>query len=344
MRQRKRWFAGVAGVACGLCFAVLAGCEEHKSVKVNGSSTVYPITALAAELFQEEHPDVRVTVGVSGTGGGFKVFNSTDASLRTDINDASRPIKPAEMETAKSLGIEFIEMPVALDGIAVVVNPGNDFCGQLTVEELKRIWEPQSAVDNWKDVRPGFPDLPLKLYGPGTDSGTFDYFTEVIVGKEKASRSDYTASEDDNVLVQGVEGDRGALGYFGLSYYAAQKDRLKVLGIDGGDGAPVKPSLETIRSGEYRPLSRPIFIYVNKASARRPEVAAFVKFYFEHALEVVEHPNVNYVSLPKELYPKILSRLENGVTGSAMAEAEKGRPADLAALFGGGAASTQEGG
>jgi phosphate transport system substrate-binding protein len=314
---------------------LLWGCkqEEHKTVKIDGSSTVAPISMVAAELFGEKDPNVRVTVGISGTGGGFKKFLDPNPDLRTDINDASRPIKSTEIEKAKTAGIEFIEIPIAIDGIAVVVNPDNDFCDNLTVAELKRIWEPESKISSWKDVRDGFPDVPLKLYGPGTDSGTFDYFTEVIVEKSKASRSDFTMSEDDNVLVQGVHGDKGGLGYFGFSYYEANKAKLKLLAIDNNDGHPIKPGLDVIASGDYRPLSRPLLLYVNKAAAQRPEVNAFLQFYYANARKIVEHPQVNYVGLADAVYKAAVARLNAGVTGSAIAQVEGDGPVDLAKLY-----------
>jgi phosphate transport system substrate-binding protein len=215
-----------------------------------------------------------------------------------------------------------------------VLNPSNKFCDHLTVDELKRIWEPGSEVTNWRQVRKGFPDLPLKLYGPGTDSGTFDYFTKAIVGKEKASRSDYTASESDNVLVQGVAGDPGALGYFGYSYYEANKKKLRLAAIDNNDGNPVRPSLDVIRSGAYKPLSRPMFLYVNAEAYKRAEVRAFVEFFFKNARMIVEHPRVNYVALSDELYKAGLKRLHNGTTGSVMAESGK-HETDLNKLFAG---------
>ncbi len=301
-------------------------------VKVDGSSTVAPITMAAAEMFQAVQPRVRVTVGISGTGGGFKKFLDAKPSLRTDISDASRPIKPSELSKAKALGIEFMEIPIAIDGLAVVIHPSNNFCDYLTVEELKRIWEPGSAINNWSQVRKGFPDLPLKLYGPGTDSGTFDYFTEAIVGKEDASRADYTASESDNVLVQGVTGERGGLGYFGYSYYVANKDRLKLVAIDNNTGHPIKPDVDVVRSGKYKPLSRPLFLYVNKQSYARPEVRAFVGFILDNARKIVEHPRVNYVALPDEMYRMGRQRLSAGVTGSAMARAQGAH--DLGVIFG----------
>lgn len=287
-------------------------------VKVNGSSTVAPIMMAAAELFQGEQPRVEVPVGISGTGGGFEKFFAPQEPLRTDINDASRPIKPSEISRAATVGVEFIELPIAYDGIAVAVHPENDFCDHLTVEELKRIWRPGSKITNWSQVRAGFPDLPLKLYGPGTDSGTFDYFTEVITGESGASRADYTASEDDNVLVKGVSGDKGSLGYFGFAYYEANAKRLKLLGI-AKNGDPVRPTVETIRTGTYDPLSRPLFVYVNARSARRAEVQAFVSFVLSRARVIVEHPKVNYVALADELYELVRARFEQRVTGSAYA-------------------------
>jgi phosphate transport system substrate-binding protein len=261
-------------------------------------------------------PKVQVTVGISGTGGGFKKFLEDKAELRTDIQDASRPIMPGELERATKLGVEFIELPLAYDGIAVVVHPSNKFCDHLTVAELKRIWEPGSKINNWKDVRPGFPDLPLKLYGPGMDSGTFDYFTEVIVGKSKACRSDFTPSEDDNVLVKGVEGDAGSLGYFGFSYYEANKAKLNVLAIGDGTGQPIKPDRESIGRLTYRPLARPLFLYVNKTALAKPEVRAFLDFYLADPKKLVEHPKVNYVGLGDTLYDVARRRLAQGTTGT----------------------------
>jgi phosphate transport system substrate-binding protein len=305
--------------ACGKATAQLSG-----TVKVDGSSTVAPIMMAAAEMFKEKEPKVRVTVGISGTGGGFKKFLDSDAALRTDVGDASRPIKPAEISRAGEVGVRFIEVPLAIDGIAVMVHPSNTFCDSLTLDELRRIWEPGTSIFNWKDVRPGFPDLPLKLFGPGTDSGTFDYFTEVIVGKERSSRSDYNGSENDNTLVQGVAGDKGALGYFGYSYYEANKSKLKLVGIDHGDGKPVRPDLEIIRAGKYHPLARPMFLYVNAESFRRPEVKAFLDFVVGNARMIVEHPRVNYVAFKDEMYELGKKRLAQGITGSAMADAPAG--------------------
>jgi phosphate transport system substrate-binding protein len=316
-----------------LVMPLLGACGEHKTVKADGSSTVAPIMMAAAERFAREHSEVRVTVGISGTGGGFKKFLDPRPDLRTDISDASRPIKKSEIETAAKVGVEFIELPIAMDGMAIMVHPSNDFCDHLTVAELKRIWEPGSAIQNWKDVRAGFRDLPLKLYGAGTDSGTFDYFTEAIVGKEKACRSDYTASENDNTLVQGIAGGPGALGFFGFGYYEANQNKLKLLAIDPGDGTPIKPSLETIRNGSYKPLSRPLFVYANKASVQRPEVRAFIEHFLSSARPMVEHPKVGYVALSDELYAISLDRLRKGITGSVFGGRESVGIKSLADLY-----------
>jgi phosphate transport system substrate-binding protein len=307
-----------------------AGDKLSGKVSVDGSSTVAPITTATAELFRAEQPKVRVTVGVSGTGGGFKKFLADRADLRTDISGASRPIKNEELSRAKEFGVEFVEIPVAIDGITVVTHPENEFCHHLTVEELKNIWKPGSIINNWKQVRAGFPDMPLRLYGPGADSGTFDYFTEVIVGESKASRSDYTASESDNILVQGVGGDKGSLGYFGFSYYEANKKRLNLLAIDGG-GGPVKPSLDVIAGGTYKPLSRPLFLYVNVEALDRPEVNAFLDFFFDNAKKIVEHPRVNYVALSNDLYGVVRDRVKSRVTGAPASSAEQ--DVDLLKLY-----------
>jgi phosphate transport system substrate-binding protein len=272
------------------------------TIEIDGSSTVFPITQAVAEEFQNIHPDVRVNVGISGTGGGMKRFTVGD----TDISDASRPIKSSEAEIAQENGIEYIEIEVAIDGLAVVVNKDNDFVDYLTTDELKLIWEPGSTVENWDDIRPEWPNEPIRLYGPGTDSGTFDYFTDTINGEEGASRPDFTASEDDNVLVQGIAGDNYALGYFGYAYYIENTDKLKIVPIDSGNG-PVTPSDETINAGEYTPLARPIFIYVNKASLEKPEVEEFVVFYMEHAVELVAE--VGYTPFPQSVYDDNLSEI-----------------------------------
>ncbi|WP_228728269.1 PstS family phosphate ABC transporter substrate-binding protein [Brevibacillus composti] len=274
------------------------------TIKVDGSSTVFPITEAAAEEFQIANAGVQVTVGVSGTGGGFKKF----AAGETDISNASRPIKDSEAAAAKEKGIEFVEIPVAYDGISVVVNKENSFVDKLTVDELKKIWEPDSKVKTWKDVRADWPAEEIKLYGPGTDSGTFEYFTEAVVGEAKKSRPDYTASEDDNVLVQGIAGDKNSLGYFGFAYYEENADKLKLVPIDSGDGNAVLPSFDTIKDGTYKPLARPIYIYANKASLQRAEVKEFVKFYLENAPELVK--SVFYVPMTEDSYKESLAKIQ----------------------------------
>lgn len=271
-------------------------------VRVDGSSTVYPITEAVAEEFIAIHPGVKVTVGVSGTGGGFKKFCAGE----TDINDASRPIKQKEVETCQARGIEWVEVKVAFDGISVVVNPQNDWVECITIEELKRIWEPGSAIRKWNELRPHWPDAELHLYGPDTDSGTFDYFTKTVIGEEGASRADYNASADDNVLIYGVAGDRYALGYFGYAYYAENPELIRAVAVDGGEGC-VLPSPQTIMSGEYSPLSRPLYIYVNRESLQRPEVEAFVRFYLTEGVLLISE--VGYVPLEKEAYRVALQEL-----------------------------------
>ncbi|MEE2821938.1 MAG: PstS family phosphate ABC transporter substrate-binding protein [Acidobacteriota bacterium] len=282
------------------------------TVSIDGSSTVFPITEAVAEEFQKKHPRARVTVGISGTGGGFKKFTAGE----TDINDASRTVESSEIEMAKASEMEFIELAVAFDGISVVVNPNNTFVDFLTTEELKKIWQPGSTVNTWNDVRSSWPDSPLTLYGPGTDSGTFDYFTEAINGQSGACRPDFTASEDDNVLVQGIIGDENALGFFGYAYYIENSSRLKVVPIEGGNGAVV-PSDTSINNGTYQPLSRPLFIYVRQKAAERPEVEAFVNFYLEQAPILAQE--VGYVPLPQNVYDLTLARFQEGVTGSLFA-------------------------
>lgn len=286
---------------------------EQKIIKIDGSSTVFPITEAVAEEFQSMKAGaVQVTVGISGTGGGFKKFVRGEI----DVSDASRPILAGEMEEAKKNGIEYIELPVAFDALTVMVNPKNTWVNSLTVEELKKVWAPESQgkVTTWKQIRETFPDVPLKLYGAGSDSGTFDYFTEAVVGKAKSSRGDYTASEDDNVLVQGISSDPNALGYFGYAYYAENMDKVKAVPIVNKSGQPVGPSEQAVIDGSYQPLSRPIFIYVNKKSLERPEVKEFVRFYLEHGAELAKE--VKYVPLPADSYTKGTARLESGKTGT----------------------------
>lgn len=284
--------------------------ELTGNVRIDGSSTVFPISEAMAEEFGKVHPKVRVTVGISGTGGGFKKFYASE----TDINDASRPVKQKELDKIKENGIEFIEMAVAFDGLSVIVNPSNDFVDYLSIEELHKIWKPEGAVNNWSQVRVSFPDQPITLYGPGTDSGTFDYFTKAVNGEEGACRSDFTASEDDNVLVTGVSGDEDAIGYFGYAYYAENKDKLKIVPIGDSKETAITPTIETINDGTYSPLSRPIFIYVNAKSKQRPEVEAFVNFYIDNAGSLSQE--VGYVALPDSTYDEMRNRFVNNITGS----------------------------
>jgi phosphate transport system substrate-binding protein len=287
-------------------------------ILVDGSSTVYPITEAMAEEFGKLHPKVRVTVGISGTGGGFKKFCNGE----TDISNASRPIKPSEAELCQQNKIEYIELPVAYDGLAVMVNPANDWVDYMTVAELKKVWEPeaQGVIMRWNQIRPEWPDEELHLYGAGTDSGTYDYFTQAIVGKEGSSRGDFQASEDDNVLVQGIYGDRLALGFFGLAYYEENQDKLKLVPIDDenpDNGAgPILPTLETVNNGTYQPLSRPLFIYVRKEAAERPEVQAFINFYLDvpNATQLVRE--VGYIPLPEAVIRLAQARFQNRKLGS----------------------------
>jgi phosphate transport system substrate-binding protein len=272
------------------------------TIRVDGSSTVGPLTEAAAEAFQGENPDVRVTVGTSGTGGGFEKFCAGE----TDISDASREIEDDEIAACRRAGISYESFQVANDGIAVVTNSENDWARCLTVEQLRTIWNTGSKVDNWSEIDPSFADEKLTLYGPGTDSGTFDFFTDKINGEEGASRSDYNATEDDNVTVQGVSGDKGGLGYFGLSYYEQNRDKLNAAQIDGGRGC-VAPGTETVQDGSYTPLSRPLFIYVKGSSLRKPEVEAFVQYYLDNTADLAEQ--ALFVPLTQaqedELQPKL---------------------------------------
>jgi phosphate transport system substrate-binding protein len=265
------------------------------AIKIHGSSTVYPISEAVAEEFSREYPEAKITVGQSGTGGGMKKFWQGEI----DICDASRPIKDSELKLCREHGIEFVELKVAFDGLAIVVHPDNDWCDCLTVDQLKAIWEPASEVNSWSDLNPAWPTERIELYGPGTDSGTFEYFTEVIVGEAMASRTGYTASEDDNVLVTGVQSDKYALGYVGYAYFEENRDRLKLLAVDAGDGNCIQPSVDSVRENAYRPLSRPLYIYVNKSSLNRPELKAFVEFYLSTAADLVA--DVGYVPVSDEV-------------------------------------------
>ena len=293
--------AAPTGAPGGATAAPSADASLSGEIVIDGSSTVYPVTEAVAEEFQKANPGVRVSVAFSGTGGGFKKFCAGE----TDANDASRPIKTKDTADAKSeatmcqeKGIDPVELQVAYDGLTVVVNPQNTWVTCLTTDELKKIWDQGSTVATWADVRPDWPAEPIKLFGPGADSGTFDYFTEVINGEVDRSRSDYTQSEDDNALVQGVAGDKGGLGYFGFAYFEENTDKLKAVQIDGGAGC-VEPNRETIASNEYKPLSRPLFVYPSKQSLARPEVAAFFRYYLDNVNTYVDE--VGYVTAPADI-------------------------------------------
>ena len=297
-----------------------SGGEQNAMIKVDGSSTVYPISEAVAEEFQKANRSAHVTVGVSGTGGGFQKFCRGE----TDISNASRPIKPVEVETCKKSGVEFIELPVAYDGLAVVVNPKNTWAASMTVDELKKLWAPeaQGKIMRWNQVRSSWPDREIHLYGAGVDSGTYDYFTEAVVGKEGASRGDFTSSEDDNVLVQGIANDELALGFMGIAYVEQNKDRLKLVPVDDGkadNGAgPVVASVETVRNGTYQPLSRPLFIYVSRKSAERPEVQTFVTSYFTDGRALIDE--VGYVQLTDPIYELAQKHFAARKTGTAFGE------------------------
>lgn len=273
------------------------------SIEIDGSSTVEPITAAVAEEFKKLHPGVNPNVAVSGTGGGFKRFTAGE----TAISNASRPLKSSEAEAAAANGVEYLELLVAMDGLTVVVNPNNDFATCLTVDELKAMWEPGSTVNTWNQVRSGFPNRTLSLYGPDTDSGTFDYFTEEIVGEAQASRADYSPNANDNILVQGIAGDANSLGYFGFAYYLENQGRLNAVSIDDGNGC-VAPTSETIKNGSYTPLSRPLFIYVNMERLERPEVRAFVEFYLDNAAQLAAE--VGYVALTDAEYDESRAKIQ----------------------------------
>ena len=299
----------VAGVALFGAQAVQA-----QVIKIDGSSTVYPITEAVAEEFQKAKKNaIKVTVGISGTGGGFKKFCRDE----TDISNASRPITAKEMEDCKAAGVQYIEMPVAFDALTVVINPKNAFLKQITVAELKAMWEPaaQGKITKWNQVNPAWPDAPIKLFGAGADSGTFEYFTEATVGKAKSSRGDYTASEDDNVLVQGVSRDVNAIGYFGYAYYAENMARLKALPIvNPKTDKAVAPAEKSVIDGTYQPLSRPIFVYVKVKSLDKPEVKDFVEFYMKNAAQLTKE--VKYVPLPASAYTGNLEHMSKKKYGT----------------------------
>ncbi len=301
----------------GALVAPLVAHAQSTIVKVDGSSTVFPVTEAVAEDFQKSKKNaIKVTVGISGTGGGFKKFCRGE----TDISNASRPILKGEIEECKKNGVEFVELPVAFDALTVVINPKNTFLKSITVEELKKMWEPgaQGKITNWNQVNPAYPNVPLKLFGAGSDSGTFDYFTEAIVGKAKSSRGDYTASEDDNVLVQGVSRDVNAIGYFGMAYYVENKDKLKSVAIIEKAGKPaVAPSPESVLDGTYQPLARPIFIYISTKAMAKPEVKEFAEYYLAHGEKLSKE--VKYVPLPSKYYKMGLDRLKAMQKGTVFA-------------------------
>ncbi len=318
-------------VATTLLFTACSSGNEQESttdtglkgeVRIDGSSTVYPITEAVAEEYRTEAPDVKVLVGLSGTGGGFKKFSRGE----TDINDASRPIKDSEVEACNANNIHYIELMVAYDGLSVVANPNNDWLTSITVSELKMIWSPeaQGKIMKWNQIRPEWPNEEIHLFGPGTESGTYDYFTEAIVGEAQSSRGDYTASEDDNVLVQGVSTDKYALGFFGFAYYEENKDKLKIIGVDdevaeNGEGA-ILPSLETVMNKTYAPLSRPLFIYANSEAVKRAEVAHFVNFYLAEAATLTAE--VGFIPMTDAEYMAVKEKFNAFVTEHAATSAE----------------------
>jgi phosphate transport system substrate-binding protein len=307
-------------IACGGGGSGQSSNVPASHIKVDGSSTVFVVSEAVAEEFQRAHSHMRVTVGQSGTGGGFQKFCRNE----TDISDASRPIRPAEIEACKAAGIEFVELPIAYDGVAIVVNPKATWIDAITTDELKTIWSPeaQGKVTHWNQVRASWPNRELHLFGAGVDSGTYDYFTDAITGKEGASRGDFTSSEDDNVLVQGVAGDELALGFLPFAYYVENRERLKVIPVDNGkadDGnSPVAPSLEAIRNGTYQPLSRPLFVYVSQKSLARPEVEQFVDFYLANAGTLAEE--VGYVHLGDAAYALVTEHFKARRTGTVFGE------------------------
>ena len=325
----KGRFLALAAASIAVIFAIACGggsdddgpaaTAEPKlsgSIAIDGSSTVFPITEAVAEEFRKKQPEVRVTVGIAGTGGGFTRFCNGE----TSISDASRPISAAEQANCLAKGVEYIELPVAYDALSVVVNTQNTFATCITQAQLKTMWDQpsQGTITKWNQVNPAWPADSFKLYGPGTDSGTFDYFTEHVNGKAKQSRSDYTASEDDNVLVTGVSGDKNALGYFGLAYLEENKTKIKAVPVDKGDGKCVEPNAANVENGSY-PLSRPLFIYVKKTDAAKPEVKAFVDFYMSNMAKLAA--DVGYVKFPDKLYPMIQQRWTSSKIGTMYAPA-----------------------
>lgn len=287
---------------------------DSATIKIDGSSTVFPITEAVAEEFQKEQKGkVKVTVGISGTGGGFKKF----CRAESDVQDASRPISDKEMADCKTANIKYVELPVGFDAIVIVVNPKNDWLKDISLDQLKKMWEPsaQATITKWNQIDAKWPNEKIKLYGAGSDSGTFDYFTEAVVGKAKSSRGDYTASEDDNTLVQGVSSDKFALGYIPLAYYEENKKKLKVLAVVGKSGKPVLPSKETVEKGTYEPFSRPLFIYVSENALKKAEVKKFAEYYLTSAPTLV--PEVKYIALPAQAYKLGLERIQKNKFGTS---------------------------
>ncbi len=318
----KRTFAPTTAAVLAATLSLTAGhvSAQDGQVVIDGSSTVTPIVIALAEKFQAENEGTTVSVATSGTGGGFKKFCVGE----TDISMASRPVKQSEIEVCQENGINFVEIPVAFDGLAVVTNSGNDFAECLSVEELNTMWnfDAEGTVNSWSDVRGEFPSTELALFGPGTDSGTFDYFNEAILDEDDI-RADFTPSEDDNVIVTGVSGTPGGLGFFGLAYYEENADVLNVLAIDGGDGC-VEPSTETVKDGTYAPLSRPLFVYVRATSLAKPDVKAFAEYILED--QGAAAGEVGYIALPEEIYERGLSRISDITTGSVFSGLEPGTP------------------
>ena len=306
--------APTTGAAAGGTAGTTGLTSLQGDINIDGSSTVFPITeAMAEEFGNATGGNVRMTVGVSGTGGGFSKFCGGE----THITNASRPIKQSEVDLCAEGGVDYVEIPVAIDGLSVMVNPANDFVECMTVDELHTIWRPEAeeVITKWNQVRPEWPDQNIGLYAPGVDSGTFDYFTETVNGESQASRADFLPSEDDNVLVTGISGDRGALGYFGYAYYAENADRLKLVAIDGGNGC-VLPNDETINNGTYSPLSRPLFVYVSAAAISEPHVKAFVEYYLDAANRAFIS-ETGYIPFPDNIYGLALAKFRNGITGAA---------------------------
>ena len=305
--------AALAAVSLAVSVLAAPGRADAQVIKIDGSSTVFPVTEAVAEEFQiQKRGKVRVTVGISGTGGGFKKFCRGE----TDVQDASRPILTQEMEACRAAGIRYYELPIAYDALTVAVSPQNTWVNQLTVGELKKMWEPaaQGKITRWNQVDAKWPNAPLVLFGPGADSGTFDYFTEAIVGKAKSSRGDFTGSEDDNVLVQGIANNKNALGYLPFAYYSPNANRLKAVPIVGKAGKPVPPSLENVTNGAYEPLSRPLFIYVSEKSAERPDVREFINFYLSQSEDLIKE--VKYLPLPKQAYQIAAKHFREGKLGT----------------------------